>query len=56
MPDFFPNAELIEQEIAHVLAIKLSRPLAGWVEGYAQVGHRDPFLWNWAGAAWKSRC
>ncbi len=48
MPDFFPNDELIEQEIAHVLAIKLSRPLAGWVEGYAQVGRRDPFLWTWA--------
>ncbi|HEV3301037.1 MAG TPA: hypothetical protein VG055_15410, partial [Planctomycetaceae bacterium] len=47
-PDFYPTPELIEQEIAEVLALKLSRPLAGWVEGYAQVGHRDPFLWTWA--------
>ncbi len=47
-PDFFPLPELIEQEIAEVMALKLSRPLAGWVEGYAAVGHRDPFLWTWA--------
>jgi hypothetical protein len=46
--DFFPTPELIQREIAEVMAIKLSRPLAGWVEGYAQVGHRDPFLWTWA--------
>jgi hypothetical protein len=47
-PDFFPLPEFIENEIAQVMALKLSRPLAGWVEGYAQVGHRDPFLWTWA--------
>jgi hypothetical protein len=47
-PDFSPRPELIEQEIGHVMALKLSRPLAGWVEGYSQVGHRDPFLWTWA--------
>jgi hypothetical protein len=46
--DFCPLPELIENEIASVLALKLSRPLAGWVAGYAQVGHRDPFLWTWA--------
>jgi hypothetical protein len=45
---FYPNPELIEQEIGRVLALKLSRPLAQWVEGYAQIGHRDPFLWTWA--------
>jgi hypothetical protein len=48
VPDFFPVPELIAEQIGTVLATKLSRPLAGWVEGYAQVGHRDPFLWTWA--------
>jgi hypothetical protein len=46
--DFYPRPDLIQEEINQVLALKLSRPLAGWVEGYTEVGHRDPFLWTWA--------
>ncbi len=44
---FFPSPEAMEEEIATVLAIKLSNEMQPWVEGYAQVGHRNPFLWNW---------
>jgi hypothetical protein len=44
---FLPSPEAMEEEIAAVLAIKLSDDLRPWVDGYAQVGHRNPFLWNW---------
>ena len=44
---FFPSPEAMEEEITTVLAIKLSNEMQPWVEGYAQVGHRNPFLWNW---------
>jgi len=44
---FLPSPATMEEEIATVLAIKLSDELHPWVDGYAQVGHRNPFLWNW---------
>ncbi len=44
---FDPAPELINREIAEVFSLRLSSGLRGWVEGYSQVGHRDPFLWNW---------
>src|SRR5438105_9623902 len=44
---FFPSAEAIEREIASVLALELTSALAGWVEGYTRVGHRNAFLWKW---------
>lgn len=44
---FLPAADAMETEIASVLAIRLSDALKRWVDGYARVGHRNPFLWNW---------
>ena len=44
---FLPSPEAMEQEIADVMTIKLSDDMRPWVEGYAKVGHRNPFLWNW---------
>jgi hypothetical protein len=44
---FFPSPDAMEQEIAGVMAIKLSDDMQPWVAGYAKVGHRNPFLWNW---------
>ena len=44
---FFPSSEAMEQEIAGVLDIRLSDALLPWVDGYAKVGHRNSFLWNW---------
>jgi hypothetical protein len=29
------------------MELKLSAELERWVSGYASVGHRHPFLWNW---------
>jgi hypothetical protein len=44
---FLPSPEAMEREIADVMTIKLSDDMQPWVEGYAKVGHRNPFLWNW---------
>ena len=44
---FLPSPAAMEEEIATVLAIKLSDDLHPWVDGYARVGHRNSFLWNW---------
>jgi hypothetical protein len=44
---FLPAPEAMEAEIASILEIKLSHELQPWVDGYAKVGHRNPFLWNW---------
>lgn len=44
---FLPTPETMEAEIASVMEIKLSNGLQPWVAGYAKVGHRNPFLWNW---------
>jgi hypothetical protein len=44
---FRPSQEAMAREISEVMALRLSNPLLYWVNGYAEVGHRDPFLWNW---------
>jgi hypothetical protein len=44
---FLPTPDAMEAEIASVMEIKLNDGLQPWVDGYAQVGHRNPFLWNW---------
>src|SRR5579864_9476196 len=46
--EFFPSPEAMAREISEIMAIKLSAGLQPWAEGYARVGHRDPFIWNWA--------
>jgi hypothetical protein len=45
---FLPSPEALAREISGVLALELSSELQGWAKRYADVGHRDPFLWNWA--------
>jgi hypothetical protein len=47
IPSLLPDPEVIEREIAEVLALQLSEGLQPWADGYARVGHRNPFLWNW---------
>jgi len=42
-----PNPEEIQAEIAHVLNKQLSADLIRWVDGYAQVGKRNLYLWKW---------
>jgi hypothetical protein len=44
---FLPSPEAMEEEIATVMAVKLSDEMQPWVEGYARVGRRNSFLWNW---------
>jgi hypothetical protein len=44
---FLPTPDAMEAEIASVMEIKLNDGLQPWVDGYAKVGHRNPFLWNW---------
>jgi hypothetical protein len=44
---FLPTPDAMETEIASVMEVKLNDSLQPWVEGYAKVGHRNPFLWNW---------
>ena len=44
---FLPSPEAIEREIAGVMAVTLSADLEPWVARYAQVGHRNEFLWKW---------
>jgi hypothetical protein len=46
-PVRLPSAEEIEAEIAHVLDKQLNPDLMRWVDGYAQVGHRNLYLWKW---------
>jgi hypothetical protein len=46
-PIALPSQEEIEAEIAHVLNKQLSSDLMKWVEGYAQVGKRNLYLWKW---------
>jgi hypothetical protein len=43
----FPKAEEIQAEIEHVLNKQLSSDLVRWVDGYAQVGKRNLYLWKW---------
>jgi len=42
-----PSPEEIRAEIAHVLNKQLSADLIRWVDGYAQVGKRNLYLWKW---------
>jgi hypothetical protein len=43
----FPKPEEIQAEIEHVLSKQLSSDLVRWVDGYAQVGKRNLYLWKW---------
>lgn len=45
--DFIPSAAQIEAEIEAAMSQQLSPFLAGWVERYATVGRRNPYLWKW---------
>lgn len=42
-----PSEEEIKGEIAHVLNKQLNPGLMRWVDGYAQVGKRNLYLWKW---------
>ncbi|MEX2141461.1 MAG: hypothetical protein WD894_19500 [Pirellulales bacterium] len=42
-----PTAEEIQGEIQHVLNKQLNPDLMRWVDGYAQVGKRNMYLWKW---------
>jgi hypothetical protein len=42
-----PKPEEIQAEIAHVLNKQLNADLIRWVDGYAQVGKRNLYLWKW---------
>ncbi len=42
-----PTQEELKAEIAHVLNKQLSVDLLPWVDGYAQVGKRNLYLWKW---------
>ena len=46
-PVQLPTAEEIQVEIAQVLNKQLSIGLMQWVDGYAQVGKRNMYLWKW---------
>ena len=45
--DFLPTSERIQEEIRGMLSGTLSPYLGGWVERYARVGKRNPYLWKW---------
>ncbi len=49
MPDevAIPSAQTVDEEIATVLKRDLSDDLQRWVDEYARVGDRDPYLWKW---------
>jgi hypothetical protein len=42
-----PKPEEIRAEIEHVLNKQLNPDLMKWVDGYAQVGKRNLYLWKW---------
>jgi hypothetical protein len=42
-----PSAEEIRAATAEVLAKQLNPDLMQWADDYAQVGHRDLYLWKW---------
>src|SRR5438876_6849116 len=42
-----PRPEEIQAEIEHVLNKQLNPDLIRWVDGYAQVGKRNLYLWKW---------
>lgn len=49
--DFAPASERIRAEVAEMLDRPLSEDLAAWVDVYAQVGQRNPYLWKWCARA-----
>lgn len=47
-PEFFvPSAAQIQAEIDAAFSQELSPELSQWVERYATVGRRNPYLWKW---------
>jgi hypothetical protein len=46
-PVRLPSSDEIQAEIAHVLNKQLNADLMRWVDGYAQVGKRNLYLWKW---------
>lgn len=44
---FHPTPEEIEREVSTVLKQELSPQLQQWVDRYAQIGNRHPYLWKW---------
>src|SRR6476660_494246 len=46
-PIKLPAPDEIKAEIEHVLNKQLSSDLIRWVDGYAQVGKRNLYLWKW---------
>src|SRR5262245_55666860 len=42
-----PQPREFQQEIEHVLNKQLNPDLVKWVDGYAQVGKRNMYLWKW---------
>ncbi len=47
-PEFFvPSADQIQAEIDAAFSQELSAELSQWVERYARVGRRNPYLWKW---------
>src|SRR3954468_11141013 len=42
-----PTAKEIQAEIEHVLSKQLNSDLVRWIDGYAQVGKRNLYLWKW---------
>lgn len=45
--EFTPSAEQIQGEIEAAMSQELSPSLLRWVERYANVGRRNPYLWKW---------
>lgn len=44
----FPPTEAdIQREVEGMLESELSSDFMGWVEAYARIGRRDPYLWKW---------
>jgi transketolase C-terminal domain/subunit len=42
-----PDPTIVRAEMEAIAQRPLSPELKGWVQRYASVGDRDPFLWNW---------
>lgn len=42
-----PSPEFVQEEISGVLRRELSPDLEHWVDRYARVGNRNPYLWKW---------
>jgi hypothetical protein len=44
---FLPSPEQVQREIARMTETELSPNFSQWVDGYARVGRRNPYLWKW---------